>query len=72
MTRDELIVKLQDLKRKQLSRHSVSGYSNTEDIDAEHLAADEALIEFIGDEEIGDLFESLERYPEDSLGWYDC
>jgi len=62
MTRDELVKKLRDLKREELLIHSENGYRNSSDF---HSEADEALIEYIGDSEVGDLFESLER-------WYGC
>ena len=57
MTIDELKAALIKIGERQQEPHQGRG-----DVERDHEEADQALLAFINDKEVTDLFESLERY----------
>ncbi len=55
MTREELLAKLREMREGQ-------GPGQYRDVEADHFVADGLLLEYIGDEEVTDAFDSIEKW----------
>lgn len=59
MTKEELIEKLKAIKAEQVKNRISDSYCDPE---ADHLNADELLLEFINDPEVTKAFEYIEKW----------